>query len=276
MALPSFLFSKQVPCIYIKIFSIELIVRNLLNPGRSVATLAYDPDAFLFAIALAFAIMALLVVFTIYLSERFKEKASTYVSSLPVRIGALIIDITVIRCIVELVLIIFNPGYVSIFAALFTNYSVHPIIKLLVIIEISLNSYLFFYHPMFLMPYYFTSSVLIAIFGFLYFFLCDAFIEGGTVGRLILRLRTIHESRRRHLSVREAAVNALGKTFILIDLGIGVLASICYSKSPGLRQVRLTQRLSGAVTVSSSFNYHTYQEGSESFLRDDNLDGAIW
>lgn len=240
--------------------------------------LAYDPDAFLFAIAIAFAIMALLVVLVIYLSERFQEKASRYISSMPGRIGAMIIDITIIRCMVELVLIIFNPGYDSIFIGLFTNYTVNPIIWIFVIIEISLNSYLLFYHPMWLMSFYstFIASLLIGIFAFLYFFLCDAFIEGGTVGRIILRLRTIHVSRTRHLSAGEAAVNALGKTFLLIDLGLGVLVSICYSKNPGLRQVRLTQILSGSVTVSSSFNFQTYQEGSESFLSDDNFDGAIW
>jgi len=241
-----------------------------------VDVLAFDPDAFLFAIAIAFAIMALMFVLVIYLSERFKEKASRYISSMPGRIGAIIIDITIIRCLVELALIIFISGYDSIFNALFTNYTVNPIIWIFVIIEISLNSYLFFYHPMFLLPFYFASSMLVAIFAFLYFFLCDAFIEGGTVGRIILRLRTIHESRTRHLSAGEAAVNALGKTFLLIDLGLGVLVSICYSKKPGLRQIRLTQRLTGAVTVSSSFNFQTYQEGSESFLSDDNFDGAIW
>ena len=237
----------------------------------------FDPNALLFAIAIAFAGIALLVVLIIYISRSvFSAKADAHIASLPVRIGAMIIDITILRFIIEFVLIFVNPAYESAFSFLFRMFAITPIYSIIAMVGLCLSNYLFFYFPPFGVNYFFLVSLITAVFGFMYFFIFDAFFEGRTPGRFTLRLKTRHERKIRTLSAGEAVVNALGKTFLFLDIILGFLASICYSRKPELRQIRLSQKAAKAVTMYTSFDPQSYEEDSQSFLSDDNNDGELW
>ena len=249
---------------------------QLLFDSNTFHPNAFDPNAFLFAIAIMFAGMALLAVLIIYVSGNvFKEKPDAYVASIPFRIGAMIVDITILRLIIEFLFVIVNPFYESPFAILFFAFGYNPIFSIIALIGSCLSHYLFFYLPIGL-NYFFSVSLIVAIFGFMYFFICDAFLEGRTLGRFILRLKTRHERKIRTLSAGEAAVNALGKTFLFLDIMLGFLASICISRKPELRQIRLSQKAAGAVTMYSSFDPPSYEEDSDPFLGDENKDGELW
>ena len=239
-----------------------------------------DYDALLFALAILIGGIALFIVFIIYMSERvFSSPPDAYIAKLPGRIVAMIIDIAILRLAIDLVLGFFNPGYISLFSIAVTGFSINPFVGLLVLVSAigaSVYSYLFFYIPLFSVLDLSITSLLVAIVGFLYFFVFDAFFEGKTVGRFVLRLNTHHEGKDRALSFGEAGVNAIGKTFLLLDIILGCLVSIFDSRRRGLRQVRLTQKLARAVTIDSSFSIPPDANNSQSFLRDDNESGELW
>lgn len=239
-----------------------------------------DYDALLFALAILLGGMALFIVFLIYMSERvFSSPPDAYIAKLPGRIVAIIIDIAILRLVIDLVLGFFNPGYFSLFSVVGTGFSMNPFVGLLVLVSAigaSVYSYLFFYIPLFSALDISTTSILVAIFGFLYFFVFDAFFEGKTVGRFVLRLNTHHEGKDRALSFGEAGVNAIGKTFLILDIILGCLVSIFDSRKRGLRQIRLTQKLARAVTIDSSFSLPPDADNSQSFLRDDDKSGELW
>ncbi|MHA1665801.1 MAG: hypothetical protein ACTSW7_00310 [Candidatus Thorarchaeota archaeon] len=239
-----------------------------------------DPNAFLFVIAILFGGIALFIVLLVYLSSKaFSTQGEEYIAKLYGRIVSMIIDIAILRLVIDLVLAILNPGYISLFFLAGTIFSLNPIASLfsvvLAIIE-SISNYLFFYIAIFLGINISITSLLVAIFGFLYFFVFDSFFEGRTLGRRVLRLKTLHESKDRTLSFGEAAVNAIGKAFILMDLIFGFLVSLMDSRNPGLRQVRLTQKLARAVTIDPSVRIPSDGNNSQSFLRDDDKSGVLW
>jgi len=239
-----------------------------------------DPNAFLFVIAILFGGIALFIVLLVYLSSKaFSTQGEEYIAKLYGRIVSMIIDIAILRLVIDLVLVILNPGYISLFFLAGTIFSLNPIASLfsvvLAIIE-SISNYLFFYIAIFLGINISITSLLVAIFGFLYFFVFDSFFEGRTLGRRVLRLKTLHESKDRTLSFGEAAVNAIGKAFILMDLIFGFLVSLMDSRNPGLRQVRLTQKLARAVTIDPSVRIPSDGNNSQSFLRDDDKSGVLW
>jgi len=236
-----------------------------------------DYDALLLAIALLYAIIAIVIVIIIYINKiLYKTSSDRYVSGLLVRIGAAIIDITILRLIIEVLLIIANPTQGSPILFLFVYFPLNPIYFPFMIIGTCLSSYLFFYIPLFGGSFFSLPSLLIAIISFLYFFVCDAFLGGRTIGRFIMRVKSIHESKTRVLHVEEACITAVGKTFLLLDLSLGFMVAICYSKNPGLRQIRLSQRVAGAVTMSTSFDPQSAEEISDPFLKDDSTGGELW
>ncbi|MGY5879481.1 MAG: hypothetical protein RTV31_04475 [Candidatus Thorarchaeota archaeon] len=119
------------------------------------------------------------------------------------------------------------------------------------------------------------TSVLVAIGGFLYFFVFDTFLEGKTIGRFLLRLKTVHRSKKRTLSPGEASVNAIGKTFLLLDLFLGTLVSLADSNNRGIRQLRLSQKFARAVTMNIHYDM-SEEDNSQSFLREERDSGDLW
>ncbi|MHA1929249.1 MAG: RDD family protein [Candidatus Thorarchaeota archaeon] len=229
-----------------------------------------DPNAFLFAIAIVFGGIALVIVFLIYISQRAKLRR---------RIVAMVVDIAFLRLVLDLVLGIFNPDYISLFIIAGTRFSLDPLVGLLYLvlsIGASVLSYLFFYIPFFGGFDFPNTALLVAIFGFLYFFVCDAFFEGKTMGRRILKLKTHHESKDRTFSFGEASINAIGKTFLILDLILGYLVSVFDSRNPELRQVRLTQKLARVVTIDPSVSIPSDGNNSQSFMRDNDESGVLW
>jgi len=239
-----------------------------------------DYDALLFAVAILFGGIALFIVLLVYLGTKaFSSQGDEYIAKLHGRIVSMIIDIAVLRLVIDLVLGILNPGYISLFFLAGSIFLLNPITSLLsvvlAIIE-SISNYLFFYIALIWGINISITSLLVAIFGFLYFFIFDAFFEGRTLGRRVLRLKTLHESKDRTLSFGEAAVNAIGKAFLLMDLIFGFVVSFMDSRNPGLRQVRLTQKLARAVTIDPSVRIPPDANNSQSFLRDDDKSGELW
>jgi len=239
-----------------------------------VADLSYDPDAFLIGFAIVVAGAALLVVFIVLASDKFsKSEAPPYVSQWPARVGAMIVDITIISLLVELLVTTANPSYDSLILSLFIVFLFNPLAITLFIVAFCLSSFLFFYMSFFSVTGYSLASILMAIISFLYFFIFEAFFEGKTVGRFIFRLKTLHESKIRSLRVDEAGINAIGKTFLLIDLLIGFLVINGQSR---LRQIRLSQRAAGAITVSISFEPQLLEDKSGSILEDESTKSDGW
>lgn len=230
-----------------------------------------DYNALLLAAAILLTGMALVIVFVIYISQRVGLRS---------RIVAMIVDIAIIRLVVDLVLAFLNPGYYSLFTSAVTVFSLNPLASLFIVVMAigeSVSSYLFFYISFFYGVFGVSmTSVLVAIFGFLYFFVCDAFFEGKTVGRRILKLKTHHESKDRALSFGEAGINAIGKAFLLLDLILGQLISVFDSRNPELKQVRLTQKLARVVTIDPSVSIPSDGNNSDPFLRDDDKSGELW
>lgn len=241
-----------------------------------MTALAYDPNAFLFAIALAFAIFALFIVVIVYSTETlFKERAAPYVSNFIPRFGAVIIDITIMRHIVELLLIIANPSYTSFLYFFYAYLYLNPIFFPFMVVGTCLSTYLFFYIPIFGGTIFTLTSILIAIVGFLYFFIFEAFLGGRTIGRFIFRLKTVHESRTRTLRFEEACINTIGKTFLFLDLVFGFIMAIISGHDPSIRQVRFSQRVSGAVTMKTSFDPQSAMNISDPFSDYYSKDGEL-
>lgn len=236
-----------------------------------------DYDAWLLAFALAFTIIAILIVSIIYVNERlYKASPDRYVSRFLARTAAAIIDITLLRLLIEFLLIAANPSYESIILILFSAIPVNPLYIPFTIVATCLSSYLAFYIPLFGGTILFPTSFLVAIISFLYFFLCNAFLGGKTIGRYIARVKSIHKSKIRILSIEEACIISVGKTFLLLDLFLGFMAAICFTDKPELRQFRLSQRIAGAVTMSISFDPNSHEGISDPFLDDDSTKSDGW
>lgn len=238
--------------------------------------LAIDSDALLIGFAVFFGGIALSCVFIIHLSESiYNKEPDKYIARLPSRFAAILIDIAILRLALELILIFLIPGYVSpiFFPAAFISLNPLSISAFAIVaIILSLSSYLFFY-ILILGNAFSLTSILVGLSGFLYFFVFDAFLEGKTIGRYLLRLKTLHQSKTRTVSPGEACVNAIGKTFLLLDLFLGALLSLADSHNRGLRQFRMTQRLARAVTIDIHYDMSKV-DNSEPFLQDESGTGS--
>ena len=85
------------------------------------------------------------------------------------------------------------------------------------------------------------------IIGFFYFWILESFNEGQTLGKLILKLRTVDESSFKVVSKKNHAINNIIKSspFFIIDFIIGIFAN--YSAPE--KRLRYTQNLSKTVVI---------------------------
>jgi hypothetical protein len=221
--------------------------------------MSIDPTTMLILLAILFGIIALFIaIIILIIRQGVKDQKQVYHANLIARTIAVVIDISILRLLSEIVWLLLNPSYFSVMlyylSYLRASFFVIPIFIMPLIGEVI--SYLIFFNPLLgygLLPSYFGASFLATLFGFFYFFTFDAFLKGKTPGRFLLRLETRHQSKERYLTKKEAYFNAVGKSFLLFDLILGVIAAVRDPRDDELKQVRFTQRLSGAVTKNAVF-----------------------
>ena len=91
--------------------------------------------------------------------------------------------------------------------------------------------------------YFFASTLTV----FLYFFFLEAFFKGQTIGKILLKIRTVDESSFQPPDISQALVNniARGSFLFLIDFVLGIIAN---SGKPNKRY-RILQNFSRTVVV---------------------------
>jgi uncharacterized RDD family membrane protein YckC len=115
-------------------------------------------------------------------------------------------------------------------------------------------SYLFFFLYL-LTPFgiiYFGSTFYVVAVGFGYFLLLESLTRGKTVGKAILRIRTVRRDGNYPISVREGVINALGKSVLLLwDLIVGLAVRSMKASRTEQKQIRITQQISDVVVVNT-------------------------
>jgi hypothetical protein len=204
-------------------------------------------------LALMFASLAVTIVVIMVIGARVSKGLSDdYYAPILVRLVALLFDILILRILAELLWSVLVPNYNS---YMFASFIYLPVSFMLTLFAAGAGvvTYLIPYFPILGMMAPLEPSLLSMLLGFFYFFLFDAFYNGRTIGRVFMKIETQHESENRRLTYREAYYNAVGKSFILVDIIVGQIASMRSSSVDGKKQVRYTQKLAGIVTKDSMY-----------------------
>jgi uncharacterized RDD family membrane protein YckC len=196
-----------------------------------------------------------------------------------VRIAAFGIDFAIIAILND-VLASIVTGYppVILFSFLYTG--PYALFSLPIMILSVMFSYLFFFLYL-LFPYgiiYFGSTFYVVAVGFGYFLLLESLTRGKTVGKAILRIRTVTRDGNNPISAREGVMNALGKSVLLWDLIIGLVARSMNASRAEQKQIRVTQQISDVVVVNTRFD-STQQvqfEGPDWWKEQDSKESDIW
>jgi uncharacterized RDD family membrane protein YckC len=206
------------------------------------------------------------------------ESGKQYEADISSRFVAFVIDYAVIRLIHDNVLflvMVSTPYYIP--GALSLPYLAPYFPITLFTLPFSLTFEFFNYYLLYLlvwlmyvdflwsMPILF-STITVIIFAFFYFFSCDAFLKGRTIGKAILKTKSVGAGGQA-LSFKDVVLNALGKSFLLLwDLVIGFIAKSVSSTREGSRQIRITQQLTNVSVID--LKYEEKQE--DEFWLDDN------
>jgi uncharacterized RDD family membrane protein YckC len=197
-----------------------------------------------------------------------------------VRIAAFGIDFAIIVIINDILLSVVT-GYPSVilYSLLFSGF--YAIFSLPLMIIPVMFSYLFFFLYLFI-PYgiiYFGSTFYIVAIGFGYFLLLESLTRGKTVGKAILRIKTVRRDGNNPISVREGVINALGKSVLLLwDLLAGIAIRSMKASLTEQKQFRVTQQISDVVVVNTRID-STQQvqfEGPDWWKRQDSQESDIW
>lgn len=85
---------------------------------------------------------------------------------------------------------------------------------------------------------------------FLYLFLFEAFNNGQTLGKMVLKIQTVDEKSMEKITIRQAALHTVGKLFIPIDVILGLISRDKSESELEKNQVRFTQRISHTSVIS--------------------------
>ncbi len=215
-----------------------------------------DPTTILILIAILLGGFALVIVLIIYVIKNItRQRSGEYYAKFNTRIFAVLIDISILRMLSEFVWQVIDPTYYSfilqsIYMSVFSLFS--AAIYTFFALALGVLSYLVIYVPLFSIMVPPWPSLLAVLFGFFYFFVFEAFFKGKTLGRLLMRIETQSEDQGRKITIKEAYYNALGKTFLLVDLILGGLLSYKRGLNPTHKE-RYTQRLARVVTVDLTY-----------------------
>jgi uncharacterized RDD family membrane protein YckC len=84
---------------------------------------------------------------------------------------------------------------------------------------------------------------------FLYFFLFEAYNKGQTIGKIIMKIKTVDAATLNNITMTQAALHVVGKAFfLLIDWIIGEIINEESEKKKS--QLRITQRFSKTAVIS--------------------------
>ncbi|MFW9804652.1 MAG: RDD family protein [Candidatus Thorarchaeota archaeon] len=201
------------------------------------------------------------------------------VAGVSVRVAAFGIDFAIIAVLHEILLSVV-AGYPPVILFSFLYMGPYAIFSFPIMILSVMFSYLFFFLYL-LFPYgiiYFGSTFYIIAVGFGYFLLLESLTRGKTVGKAILRIRTVKRDGKNPISVREGVMNALGKSVLLWDLIIGLVARSMNASRAEQKQIRATQQLSDVVVVNTRID-STQQvqfEGPDWWKEQDSKESDNW
>lgn len=98
-----------------------------------------------------------------------------------------------------------------------------------------------------------TDSVPSILFGFLYFFLFEAYNHGQTLGKMAMKLRTVDDQTFKEPTPSQAALHSIGKNIALfVDLVVGLIVREEKRSLQENNQVRFTQRYSRTSVIKLS------------------------
>jgi uncharacterized RDD family membrane protein YckC len=97
---------------------------------------------------------------------------------------------------------------------------------------------------------YIYSNVYLFTIGFFYFFLLDVLNKGQTIGKIILKIKTVDDVTLKQASIIKLFINNITKAtpFVIIDFVFGVLIKV---NSQGIKRFkyRITQNLSETSVI---------------------------
>jgi uncharacterized RDD family membrane protein YckC len=197
-----------------------------------------------------------------------------------VRIAAFGIDFALIVFIHD-VLLSSVVGSPSVFLSSIFVTGFYAIFSLPIMILSVMFSYLLFFLYL-LTPFgiiYFSSTFYIVIAGLAYFLLLESVTGGKTVGKAILRIRTVKRDGNKPISVKEGVINAFGKSVLLLwDLLAGVVVRSMKASHTYRKQFRLIQQLSDVIVVNTHLD-STQQvqiEGPDWWQEQDSKGSEVW
>ena len=98
-----------------------------------------------------------------------------------------------------------------------------------------------------------TDSLPSILFGFLYFFLFEAYNHGQTLGKMAMKLQTVDDHTFQEPTPSQAAEHSIGKNIALfLDLFIGLIVREEKRSLQEKNQVRFTQRFSHTSVIKLS------------------------
>ena len=85
---------------------------------------------------------------------------------------------------------------------------------------------------------------------FLYLFLFEAFNNGTTLGKMVMKIQTVDETSFGEISHKPAALHTIGKLFLPLDVIIGLISRDKSESEMEKNQVRFTQKFSHTSVIS--------------------------
>ncbi len=85
---------------------------------------------------------------------------------------------------------------------------------------------------------------------FLYLFLFEAFNNGQTLGKVIMKIQTVDEKSFGDITHKQAALHTIGKLFLPLDIIIGLISRDKSESELEKNQVRFTQKFSHTSVIS--------------------------
>ena len=85
---------------------------------------------------------------------------------------------------------------------------------------------------------------------FLYLFFFEAFNNGQTLGKMVMKIQTVDENTFGTITHKQAALHTIGKLFLPIDVIIGLIQRDKSESEMEKNQVRFSQKFSHTSVIS--------------------------
>lgn len=206
--------------------------------------------------------ISLVIVISVKIMRPFDQEL---IASRSVRFSAFAIDFVIISLLSEILVMVLLPfgSYSMLLYSLFSSFFLTAPIMF---ISSFFNYIFFFFGPLVNWQYLVLFSynpysiltvfgpVFVVFIGFLYFVLLESVLKGRTIGKLILRIRTISSNDSNPITMKEAVINAFGKSFFLLwDLLIGFSQRKSSAINESRNVIRLTQNKANVIVVNTRY-----------------------